>query len=90
MGKWLDRVVKGSEDDEIFSHDIPKASTDNVDTLAELPSCLTEQGQEVYKEFIGEMLSPKYGPTLTLEEAQHLAMEKVSCFPGNLRENIKE
>ena len=51
---------------------------------------LTNQGREVYWEYIGEMLFPKYGPTLTLEAAQSLAMEKVSCSPGNLREGAKE
>ncbi len=51
---------------------------------------LTDQGKEVYWEYIGEMLFPKYGRTLTLEEAQHLAMEKVSCCLGNLREGAKE
>ena len=46
---------------------------------------LTKSGREVFKEYIAEMLYPEHGPKLTLEEAQHLAMEKVSCFPGNLR-----
>jgi len=51
---------------------------------------LTDQGKEVFREYIGEMLFPKYGAKLTLEKAQSLAMELVSCVPGNLRENIKE
>ena len=42
------------------------------------------------QEYVVEMLNPKYGAKLTLEAAQSLAMELVSCFPGNLRENIKE
>ena len=46
---------------------------------------LTDAGWEVYHEYIEEMLCPKHGPTLTLEAAQSLAMELVSCVPGNLR-----
>ena len=87
MGKWLDRVVKGKDIQEEFSQDFPNTDTDNVDRV---PDCLTDQGREVYQEYVQEMLSPKHGPKLTLETAQSLAMELVSCFPGNLRENIKE
>jgi len=58
--------------------------------LCPVPDRLTEQGREVYQEYIGEMLFPKYGPKLTLAAAESLALELVSCFPGNLRENIKE
>jgi len=58
--------------------------------LCPVPDCLTDEGKEIFKEYIGEMLFPKYGPTLTLEKAKSLAMELVSCFPGNLRENVKE
>ena len=58
--------------------------------LAAVPNCLTEQGREVYQEYVSEMLNPKHGPKLTLAAAKSLALELVSCFPGNLRENIKE
>jgi len=46
---------------------------------------LTDEGKEVFKEYIGEMLFPKHGPKLTLEAAQSLAMELVSCLPENIR-----
>ena len=59
-------------------------------TLSPAPDCLTDQGREVYQEYVQEMLNPSRGPKLTLEAAESLAMELVSCFPGNLRENIKE
>ncbi len=66
----------------------PKGDSNFSDSLSF--DRLTDEGKEIFKEYIGEMLFPKYGPTLTLEKAKSLAMELVSCFPGNLRENIKE
>lgn len=84
MGKWLDRVVKGKGNLDIFSEGIPKTSTDDVDRLPDPPDCLTNQGREVYREYIGEMLCPKHGSKLPLEAAQSLAIELVSCVPGNL------
>ena len=51
---------------------------------------LTKSGKEAFKLYVGEMLYPEHGPKLTLEAAHNLAMELVSCFPGNLRQNIKE
>jgi len=90
MGKWLDRMVKGKDIQKENFQDIPKTNTDNVDRLPDSLDRLTDEGKEVFREYIGEMLFPKYGPKLTLEAAQSLAMELVSCFPGNLRENIKE
>jgi len=66
----------------------PKVDSNFSDSLSF--DRLTDEGKEVYREYIGEMLCPKHGPTLTLEKAKSLAMELVSCFPGNLRENVKE
>ena len=58
--------------------------------LCPVPDCLTDEGKKVYQEYVAEMLAPSRGPKLNLKAAQGLAMELVSCFPGNLRENIKE
>jgi len=46
---------------------------------------LTDQGLEVYQEYVQEMLFPKHGSKLTLAAAQSLAMELVSCLPENIR-----
>ena len=53
--------------------------------LSPAPDCLTEQGREVYQEYVAEMLNPKHGPKLTLEAAQSLAVELVSCVDGNIK-----
>ena len=66
----------------------PKGDSNFSDSLSF--DRLTKSGKEVFKLYIAEMLYPEHGPKLTLEAAESLAMELVSCFPGNLRENIKE
>jgi len=87
MGKWLDRVVKGKDIQKEICQDFPKTHTDNVDRLPEPLDRLTDEGKEVYREYIEEMLAPKHGPPLILAAAKSLAMELVSCVHGNLHES---
>jgi len=61
----------------------PKGESNFTDSLSF--EHLTDQGKEVFREYIGEMLFPKHGPRLTLAAAQSLAMELVSCLPENIR-----
>ena len=46
---------------------------------------LTAAEKESRKEYVAEMLNPKHGPKLTLEAAQSLAVELVSCVDGNIK-----
>jgi len=69
---------------------IVKRKPEILAALCPAPDCLTDEGKEGFREYIQEMLHPTHGPTLTLEAAKSLAMELVSCVPGNLRENNKE
>ena len=93
MGKYLDMARKVIAEQDHGAQDLVEALEwvpgEDISGSFSIDH-LTGEGKEVYWEYIGEMLFPKYGPTLTLEKAKSLAMEKVSCSPGNLRENIKE
>ena len=93
MGRYLEMARKVIAEQDYGAKDLVEALewVPGEDILGSFSiDRLTGEGKEVYKEYIGEMLFPKYGPKLTLEAAESLAMELVSCFPGNLRENIKE